>query len=311
MRQDATRAGRVLIGVLAATVALTACGSADDDSTDQATSVRTVAHAHGSTEVPADPQRVVVLEPVHLDTSIALGVIPVGAAVLSEATGVPAYLGDKASSVALTGTVAAPNVEKIAALKPDLILGTETRHADLYDQLAAIAPTVYMASQADPWQDNVRFVADALGKGSEAQTLLDGYTARCEEVATEHGTAGKAAQLIRPREDVLTLYGPTSFAGSTLECAGFTIPPRDWQNSISVDLSPELASEAKADLVLVTSAKPADPTSVPAVVTDRALFPNMHVVDMSYWITGVGPLGGMTVLADLDGILSAAPTKSN
>lgn len=305
MRQEVTRTSRVLIGVIAAAVVLTGCGNGDDaDSTAETSSMRTVAHAHGSTEVSDAPQRVVVLEPVQLDTSMALGVVPVGAAVFSEATGVPAYLGEKAASVALAGTVAAPNVEKIAALNPDLIIGTETRHADLYDQLAAIAPTVYMASQADPWQDNVRFVADALGKGSEAQPLLDDYTARCAEVATKHGTKGKTAQLIRPREDVLTLYGPTSFAGSTLECAGFTIPPRDWQNSISVDVSPELAPEAKADVVVVTSATPADPTSVPTVVTDKALFPNMHVVDMSYWITGVGPLGGMTVLDDLDDILT-------
>ncbi|MFD1815475.1 ABC transporter substrate-binding protein [Rhodococcus gannanensis] len=311
MRQGVTRAGRVLIGAIAATVALSACGGGDDDASAEASSTRTIAHAHGSTEVPDAPQRVVVLEPVQLDTSIALGVIPVGAAVLSEATGVPAYLGDEASSVATAGTVAAPNVEKIAALQPDLIIGTETRHADLYDQLAAIAPTVYMASQSDPWQDNVRFVADTLGKGSDAQGLLDDYTTRCDEVAAEHHTDGKTAQLIRPRDDVLTLYGPTSFAGSTLECAGFTIPPRDWENSISVDLSPELAGEAKADLVLVTSAKPDDPASVPGVVTDKALFPNMHVVDMSYWITGVGPLGGLTVLDDLDDILSEQPTGSH
>ncbi|MGW4479371.1 ABC transporter substrate-binding protein [Rhodococcus triatomae] len=308
MRQGVTRAGRVLIGAIAVAVALSACADGDDgDPSTQTSSTRTITHAHGSTEIPDAPQRVVVLEPVQLDTSIALGVIPVGAAVLSEATGVPGYLGDEASSIAMAGTVAAPNVEKIAALEPDLIIGTETRHADLYDQLAAIAPTVYMASQSDPWQDNVRFVADTLGKSSDAQALLDDYTTRCDEVATKHHTDGKAAQLIRPRDEVLTLYGPTSFAGSTLECAGFTIPPRDWQNSISVDLSPELAGEARADLVLVTSAKPNDPTSVPGVVTDRALFPNMHVVDMSYWITGVGPLGGLTVLDDLDDLLSEQP----
>lgn len=307
MRHGVTRSARVGIGVLAAAVSLTACGGGggdNSDAADQSASVRTVVHAHGTTEVPAEAQRVVVLEPVHLDTSIALGVIPVGAAVLSEVTGVPAYLGDKASSVAFAGTVAAPNVEKIAALDPDLIIGTETRHAALYDQLAAVAPTVYMASQSNPWQDNVRFVADALGKGTEAQALLDNYAARCDEVAAKHKTEGMTAQLIRPREDVLTLYGPTSFAGSTLECAGLTIPPRDWENSISVDLSPELAGQAGSDVVLVTSAKPDDPTSVPPIVTDKALFPNMHVVDMSYWITGVGPLGGMTVLDNLDNILT-------
>ncbi len=56
--------------------------------------------------------------------------------------------------------------------------------------------------------------------------------------------------------------------------------------------------------VLVTSATPDDLASVPPIVTDQELFPNMHVVDMSYWITGVGPLGGLAVLDDLDAILT-------
>lgn len=149
-----------------------------------------------------------MLEPVQLDTSVALGVIPVGTAVLSETTGVPAYLGEKAAEIEMVGTVAAPNLEKIVALSPDLIIGTESRHGDMYEQLAAIAPTVYMATQTDPWQDNVQFVAEALNKTDQAGELLGDYTARCEEVASKHSTEGKTAQLIRPRDDVLTLYGP-------------------------------------------------------------------------------------------------------
>ncbi|TCN48175.1 iron complex transport system substrate-binding protein [Rhodococcus sp. SMB37] len=304
MKQNTRRVGRLVAGAVVCALALSACGSDTDESADQTSASRMVEHARGTTEVPGDPQRVVVLEPVQLDTSIALGVVPVGAAVLSESTGVPAYLGDKASTVELAGTVAEPNLEKIAALDPDLIIGTQTRHGEMYEQFAAIAPTVFMASQSDPWQDNVRFVADALGRSDDAQALLDNYTDRCDEVSTEHSTEGKTAQLIRPRDEQLTLYGPVSFAGSALECAGFTIPPRDWENSISVDVSYEHATEARADIVLVTSGTPDDPTSVPPVVTDRELFPNMHVVDMSYWITGVGPLGGLTVLDDLDELLT-------
>lgn len=298
------RVGRLVAGAVVGALALSACSSGTEETADQTASSRVVEHARGSTEVPGNPQRVVVLEPVQLDTSIALGVVPVGAAVLSESAGVPAYLGDEASTVELAGTVAAPNLEKIAALDPDLIIGTQTRHGEMYEQFAAIAPTIFMASQSDPWQDNVRFVADALGRSDDAQALLDNYTDRCDEVATEHNTEGKTAQLIRPRDEQLTLYGPVSFAGSALECAGFTIPPRDWENSISVDVSYEHATEARADVVLVTSATPDDPTSIPPVVTDSEIFPNMHVVDMAYWITGVGPLGGLAVLNDLDAILT-------
>lgn len=291
-------------------VALAACGGGpgSGEVSGTAPDSQSVTHARGVTQVPADPQRVVVLEPVQLDTVVALGLRPVGTAVLSEAAGVPAYLGEEAATIETVGTIVEPSLERIAALDPDLVLGTETRHSELYDELSAIAPTVFMPSQADPWPDNVRLVGRALGAEPEAQALLDRYQARCAEIAEEHSTAGMTAQLIRPRDGLLTLYGPTSFAGSTLECAGFTTPPRDWEDSISVDLSPELVLEAKADHVFVTALDPTDETAIPqAVAAVRAeSFPQLHLVDRSFWITGVGPLGGMTVLDDIDRILTAA-----
>jgi len=291
-------------------VALTACGSDGQDaapgSAGADTASRTVTHARGETEVPADPQRVVVLEPVQLDTAVALGDVPVGSAVLSLATGVPTYLGAEAADVEPVGTVSEPSLEQIAALAPDLILGTETRHAPLYDKLTTIAPTVFMANHLDPWQDNTLFVGRALGAEAETQALLDGYQARCAEIADTYDTAGRTAQLIRPREGLLALYTPTSFAGSTLECAGLTLPERDWGDSVSVDLSPELVLEARADYVLVTTANPADESTIPpAVAAVRAeSFPELHLVDQALWISGVGPRGGMAVLDDIERILS-------
>lgn len=299
---------RVLAMMFAVTVvAVTACSSAEtSDGGNRGGATRTVEHARGTTDVPQSPLRVVTLEPVELDTTVALGVIPVGTTVLSEATGIPAYLGPEAASIETVGTVPDPNIESIAALKPDLILGTETRHGEFYDQLTAIAPTVFMASQSDPWQDNVRLVGRTLGLEDKAEDLLGDYRERCDAIASEFGTAGQTAQLIRPREDVLTLYGPLSFAGSTLECVGFATPPRDeWDEEISVDLSPELVTEARADLVVVTTANPSDPSAIPAPITaNAAVFPNPRAVDQSYWITGVGPMGGQTVLDDIESILA-------
>lgn len=312
MTSRRTTPRRILHAVpLIALLALAACAGGDGGAAPPPgagpEAARTVTHARGTTDVPADPQRVVVLEPVQLDTAVALGEVPVGAAVLSEATGVPAYLGAEAAGIATVGTVAEPSLEKIAALRPDLILGTESRHGALYDQLSGIAPTVFMASQADPWADNVRLVGRTLGAEERATGLLDGFRARCTEIAERHRTPGRTAQLIRPRNEQLTLYGPASFAGSALECAGFTIPARDWQGSISVDLSYELVLEAKADQVFVTAVDPADESAIPApVAAVRAeSFPRLHLVDQSFWITGVGPRGGMAVLDALDRILTA------
>lgn len=298
------------LAVTAAFTVLTACSSgAADSSADTgggsaASGTHAVEHARGVADVPTSPQRVVVLEPVQLDTAVALDIIPVGTAVLSQKTGVPAYLGEKAAAIETVGTVTEPNIEAIAALRPDLILGTDSRHMELYDKLNGIAPTVFLANHAAPWQDNVQLVAKALNKTAEADALLASYEDRCAEIADEFDTAGQTAQLVRPRNGLLTLYGPTSFAGSTLECAGFTTPARDWENSISVDLSPELAAQAQADLVLVTTTDPKDPSQMPVEMTANAeLMPNTHLVDQAFWITGVGPLGGQTVLDDLARIL--------
>ncbi|GAB3076283.1 ABC transporter substrate-binding protein [Nocardioides zeae] len=289
-------------------LALAGCGNPADAGDDAADDEREVTHARGATAVPADPQRVVVLEPVQLDTAVALGATPVGAAVLNEAAGVPAYLGDGAADVETVGTVTEPDVDRIAALRPDLIIGTETRHSALYDQLSDVAPTVFMASQSDPWQDNVRFVAEALGDPEGADELLEGYQERCDEIAEEFSTEGQTAQLVRPRDGLVTLYGPTSFAGSTLECAGFTTPDRpEWADEISSDLSPERVLEAQADLVLVTTTDVDDPSTLPTAFTANAdAFPDLHLVDQSFWITGVGPLGGQAVLDDLERILSGS-----
>ncbi|WP_227013396.1 ABC transporter substrate-binding protein [Pseudonocardia sp. EC080619-01] len=278
---------------------------ADEASTAQG---RTVAHARGEATVPEKPERVVTLEPAATDTTVGLGIPAAGATVFSEAVGVPRYLGEGGSAITSVGTVDAPNLETIAALDPDLIIGTETRHSQFYDQLSAIAPTVYLANHLDPWQDNVRTVGRALGREQETEALMQRYQDRCAEIDAKHRTAGRTAQMIRPRDAILTLYGPTSFAGTTLECTGLTIPPREWVGGIQTDLSPELAVEAGADEVFVTVPDPASADPLPTTLTsvqDRA-FPRLHTVDQAVWITGVGPVGGMAVLDDIDRALGGA-----
>lgn len=298
-----SRTGAVVLA--AATAALVAGCGAEEEPAAETAGTRVVQHARGETEVPADPQRVVVLEPVQLDTAIALGAVPVGSAVLGAGDGIPAYLGDVAAGISTVGTFQEPDLEAIAALQPDLILGTETRQSALYEQLSGIAPTVFMAAQTDPWRDNVAFTAEALGDPDGADDLLRAYDDRCAEIAAEFDTGGMTAQMIRPRDDVLSLYSPDSFGGGTLECTGLTIPDREYEDAISADVSFENAADAAADLVVVTSAEPDDPATMPEVITLNAeAFPDPHLVDQAYWILGVGPLGGMEVLDDVERLLA-------
>lgn len=311
MRSSRSRRALALASAaLVTALALAGCaaqpGSADDSGGSPGGSgTRSVEHARGTTDVPDDPQRVVVLEPVELDTAVALGVTPVGAAVASNVAGIPEYLG--VDGIEPVGTVPEPDLEAIAALKPDLILGTESRHSKLYDQLDAIAPTVFMRTQADPWQENVLLIGEALGQKDEAQTLIDGFNDRCEQIKGDFDVEGKTANMIRPRDETtLSLYAPSSFAGGALECVGLKIPEQQWVDGLQADISPENILDAKADYVFVTTTDVNDESTIPAAITaNSAEFPSVTLVDTSYWVSGVGPKGGGLVLDDIEQFLKA------
>lgn len=287
----------------AAAIVVAGCAaqpSAADAAPESSTALRSVEHARGVTEVPGQPQRVVTLEPLELDTAVSVGITPVGAAVASNVAGIPAYLG--VDGVEPVGTVPEPDLEAIAALQPDLILGTEARHSKLYDQLSAIAPTVFIATQADPWRDNAELIGEALGREDEVAAQISAVDDRCAEIGEEHDVAGQTAQVIRPRDETtLSLYGPVSFAGSLLECVGYTTPEHDWADGLQADISPENVLDARADAVFVTASDVTDTSAVPAAITQNAdAFPSVTLVDTSTWVAGVGPRGAQSVLDDIE-----------
>src|SRR3546814_13435604 len=96
---------------------------------------RVVEHAMGMTEVPDAPERVVILTNEGTEALLALGVTPVGA--------VRSWLGDPwydhiaadMDDVVVVGTEHAPNLEVIAALRPDLILGNKSRQEEVYQHI--------------------------------------------------------------------------------------------------------------------------------------------------------------------------------
>lgn len=121
----------VLTGLLV--LAASACGGGTATPADAgAAGARSVTHAMGTTEIIGNPERVVVLDTGELDSVLALGVTPVGA-VTADATGAfQSYLGDRTKGIEVVGTINEPNLEKIAALQPDLILSSKTRHEEIY-----------------------------------------------------------------------------------------------------------------------------------------------------------------------------------
>jgi iron complex transport system substrate-binding protein len=155
----------------------------------------TVVHALGSTTIEAQPTRVVTVGVTEQDTVLAVGVIPVG---VTDWYGDQPYatwpwaqdeLGDAQPTVLL-----APDgidYESVAALDPDLIIGTNAGlDEESYELLSDIAPTIahpegdqlYFA----PWDDQARLIGQALGKAAEMDAVIADVDAQFAAAAAAH-----------------------------------------------------------------------------------------------------------------------------
>lgn len=257
--------------------------------------LRPVTHAMGTTLVPDDPSRVVVLDNGELDAVAALGITPVGAPRASSTSPVPEYvadaLGPGVATITSTGTVAEPDLEAVRALQPDVILTNRQRHGRLYAQLSAIAPTVMAPTAAGgDWEERFLLDAEALGRRSDAERALTDYETRADEVAQAwRKPSALRVGLVRfvPRPRVV---GEESFAGAVLADVGF----------------PSTGSLARAQLLFSSgagavgvraasaTARTATWRALPAVRGKRSV----QVAD-DIWFRAIGPVGARLLLDDL------------
>ncbi|MFV2173037.1 ABC transporter substrate-binding protein [Actinomadura sp. LOL_016] len=178
---------RALTGGAAAALVLTAagCGGSAGDTAggsdgaggggNGAISVTT---ARGPVSLDAPATRVVSLEWTYTENLLALGVTPVGHAdPAGYAEWVSAPEAKLPGGVADVGTRQEPSLEKIRALKPDLIVSDESRLTANHDQLADIAPVLAFDPLADPalqtMKTNFTELAKAVGKQDQAPAVLE------------------------------------------------------------------------------------------------------------------------------------------
>jgi iron complex transport system substrate-binding protein len=307
----------VLFPLLALAVA--ACGSSDDGgdagtaagTTTAAGETRTVEHAMGTTDVSGTPKRVVVLDTPELELAAALGIRPVGSVRADVGLGVPRYLVEMARGSASVGTIQEPNLIEIARLKPDLILGSKLRHEQLYDQLTAIAPTVFTDTPAD-WKANIRTNAAALNQTAEAARLLADYEQRARALGERLGDpAGLTVAVVRFVPGEIRLYSPRSFIGSVLKDVGVTLPPAaERATDINATLSLENLDEANAEVIYTTVYGPEQDTDMEQALRlpswralDAVRAGAVHEEPDDVWMLGIGTTGAGKVLDELEATL--------
>lgn len=258
---------RPFVSVLAVGVvlAVSGCGgdagggnaSADERGAAEAPTTVTVDHAMGTAEVPCTPKRVVTLGQGQTDSVLALGVTPVGV-VQPWTDDWYDYLPEEVEQAEVVGTELEPDLEAIAALQPDLILGSKLRHEALYPQLSQIAPTVFSETIGVAWKDNVSLWAQALCREDEGEAILAAYEERADEIEQgleEQGKADTEVSVVRFMPDQVRIY-LTGFPGSVLRDAGLQRPEaqqvENWDESPQlIEISEERIPEMDGDVIFV------------------------------------------------------------
>lgn len=193
-----TRSRRLAaVASAAALLTLTACGSdgdkaAGDGAKSSPSAPKVIEATNGKITVPADVKRIVTVS-YATGALLDLGVQPVGTSTLDENNPVellPAQK-DAAAKIEPIGSGIEINIEKVASLKPDLII---VEGATAFDwgvkKLEGIAPTLYFG--VDKPVDLLTAqekIATAVGRDAEFKKLKGDYEAKAAKIKADY--AGK------------------------------------------------------------------------------------------------------------------------
>lgn len=267
---DITRREFVTGGLAALLLASCGSGTRTEDAAQDGNGAFpvTIEHIHGSTTIPARPERVVTIGLIEQDALLAMGVAPVGTT---------NWIGEHPGAIhpwalQALGNAAVPEVlsnesipfERIAVLKPDLIVGlynVEVTEGD-YERLTQIAPTVLSppglrlgTTTSITWQDLTRIVGRAVGESRRADELVKEVEDKFAAVRAMHpGFASNTAINAYPTPDGgYQLYPPPDLGGQLLSGLGFQTPPKILElakGNPSLDLGAEQVELMEADVVV-------------------------------------------------------------
>ncbi|HEY8575259.1 MAG TPA: iron-siderophore ABC transporter substrate-binding protein [Devosia sp.] len=281
---------------------------------------REVTHVMGVTTVPDQPLRVVALTNEATEDLLALGITPVGAVRSANANPWFDHVAAQLAETEVVGEELAPNLELILSLEPDLILGNKKRHEKIYEQLSAIAPTVYVENITGQWRDNLAFYAEALGKSAEGEAVLQAYQDRVAAMKAALGDrVGEKVGLIRFIAGQNYAYNNDSFSGSILRDIGFGRPAAQDKPGLAEPIGPERIPELESDRLLHFSYEVGDGGATKEAQTWMAspLWQSLQAVKTAHvygvsdtvWATAGGVMAAHLALDDIEKIYEIESTR--
>lgn len=313
-------AGAVLAVVLA--FMLSGC-SGSGESSESTSETITIQALNGSgetadIEVPYDPQRIAILDMACLDILDNLGL---GERVVGSASTSIDYLQDYVTNenIANLGTIKEADLEAVAAVEPDIIF-IGGRLSASYDDLAAIAPVVYIATDTEKGlvqsvNDNATTIASIFGLESEVEEKMSGFNDRIaalQEVADVH--TALVTMYTSSSVNVLGNDGRCSIIGSEIGfdnlAAGETTSTHGNETSFEtiVQQNPEYIFVLNRDAAIGTDgADQAQEIVENSLTQNTQAYQDGNIIYLEHpavWYTAEGGITALdTMLSDLEGAL--------
>ncbi|QDP99867.1 iron-siderophore ABC transporter substrate-binding protein [Lysinibacillus fusiformis] len=314
----------VLLAVVALFV-LAACGNSKEGAKEESSSDNekySVEHSMGTTEVKDTPKRIVVLTNEGTEAILALGIKPVGA--VQSWTGDPWYdhIKDQMEGVEVVGVEHEINIEKIASLKPDLIIGNKLRQEKDYAKLSKIAPTVFSETLRGDWKENFKLYAKAVNQEAKGEEVLKTYEEKVQAVKEKLGDqTNQEASFVRFMADKSRIYYTDSFSGVIFDELGFKRVPAQADlfkdnaklGNLAIDVGKEAIPKMDGDVILYFTYMPTGDDSALATEKEWTQDPlwnnlsavqkgNAYKVDDVIWNTAGGILAATIMLDQVEEI---------
>ncbi len=290
---------------------------ADGDDDMLAAETRTFVDAMARTvEIPVDPQRVVVLSEIDLDSLLALGIVPVGAPNGRGQTTLPSYLIEQIDGQTTSlGALGEPNLEMVASLAPDLIVYSDPYGAlaEMIPEMEQIAPVVIPYVYTDSWDWKVVFaaIADAVDKSADADAFLAAYDAQAAELGAQLPDELREVSIVRWMADGPRILLSNAFSSQVLADVGFERPAAQLDlagsHPVHTDvINMEQIQVVDAPVVFAGGLNPEgdevmqEALENPLVQTFESVQNGrLFTVDGLAWSSTGGPLAALDVLADV------------
>jgi len=273
-----------------------------------------VEHAMGTTELEKTPEKVVILTNEGTEALLALGVKPVGA--VQSWTGDPWYehIENEMEGVISVGMEGEPSLETIASLEPDLIIGNKMRHEKIYEQLSAIAPTVFAEDLRGDWKKNFELYAKAVNKEEEGKKVIQDFDNRVTDLQTKLGDQlQKEVSIVRFMTGDVRIYHKDTFSGVILDQLGFARPEsQDMDDFAEKNVTKERMPAMDGDIIFYFSYETGDgeATKLEEEWINDPLFQNLGAVKAgnvqkvsdAIWNTAGGVIAANLMLDDIEKI---------